>query len=318
VKTLLLVLVFVAQVSPTVRAGTITGSVRAPGGSPVSGMRIAVRPASTGDASQDDVLVAIAKTNEDGKYVLSVPVGRYIVVAGAVNHPRYYPGSFRVEDAQIISVSSGAVSDNVDFVMTAITGSVRDERGMPLRGIAVFAVAAIAGQEATRAPVVASTRTDERGFYRLDLMPDRYRIFLGWDGSPSTELKTGVITLDSTAILEKTDFEISNDLVSRSKSRDSQLYASAEEQLNASAYAAARLLLQTLLATYPDSRLAPDAKYAMAESYFREGTPAALAEAETQFKDFMIFFPGSHLQPQAKQRLDAIRKALGVDPSNNR
>src|SRR4029077_13505977 len=45
--------------------------------------------------------------------------------------------------------------------------------------------------------------------------------------------------------------------------------------------------------TYPDSEFLPEAKYALAESFYREGTTANLNQAEIEFKDFITFFPTS-------------------------
>jgi|SRR5579884_713076 len=72
---------------------------------------------------------------------------------------------------------------------------------------------------------------------------------------------------------------------------DRALYESAIKDLRKSRFNVARLTLNTLINTYPDSEFLPEAKYAMAESFYREGTSANLTQAETEFKDFITFFP---------------------------
>ena len=72
---------------------------------------------------------------------------------------------------------------------------------------------------------------------------------------------------------------------------DRALFETALKDLKKGRYTVARLTLNTLISTYPDSEFMPEAKYAMAESFYREGTTANLNQAETEFKDFITFFP---------------------------
>src|SRR5215471_17931774 len=74
---------------------------------------------------------------------------------------------------------------------------------------------------------------------------------------------------------------------------DRVLYQQALKDLGKSRYNVARLTLQTLINTYPDSEFLPEAKYALAESFYREGSTSTLNQAETEFKDFITFFPTS-------------------------
>ncbi len=72
---------------------------------------------------------------------------------------------------------------------------------------------------------------------------------------------------------------------------DKVLYQQALKDLGKSRYNIARLTLQTLINTYPDSEFLPEAKYALAESFYREGSTSTLNQAEIEFKDFITFFP---------------------------
>jgi len=74
---------------------------------------------------------------------------------------------------------------------------------------------------------------------------------------------------------------------------DRVLYEQALKDLKKSRFNIARLTLQTLINTYPDSEFLPEAKYALAESFYREGTTSNLNQAESEFKDFITFFPTS-------------------------
>ena len=82
--------------------------------------------------------------------------------------------------------------------------------------------------------------------------------------------------------------------------RDRDLYESAMKLLDKSRFTAARLQLQTLMGTYPDSEYAPQAKYAVAESFYRESGHGNLLSAETEFRNFITFFPTNELADDAQ------------------
>jgi outer membrane protein assembly factor BamD len=84
---------------------------------------------------------------------------------------------------------------------------------------------------------------------------------------------------------------------------DRVLFERAMKDMEKSRFTVARLTLQTLISTYPDSEFLPQAKYAMAESFYREGTSAALTEAENGFKDYITFFPASDLTDDAQMKI---------------
>jgi len=56
-------------------------------------------------------------------------------------------------------------------------------------------------------------------------------------------------------------------------------------------YEAARLTLNTLINTYDTSEYLAKAKLAIADSWFREGGAHGLAQAEAEYKDFILFYP---------------------------
>src|SRR5213596_1450716 len=65
--------------------------------------------------------------------------------------------------------------------------------------------------------------------------------------------------------------------------RDRDLYEAAMKFLQKSRFTAARLDLNTLMQTYPDSEFAPQAKYAYAESYYMESGHSNLISAESEY-----------------------------------
>jgi outer membrane protein assembly factor BamD len=53
----------------------------------------------------------------------------------------------------------------------------------------------------------------------------------------------------------------------------------------------ARLELQTLINTYPDSEYLAKAKLGLADSYYKEGGTSNLTQAVEEYKNFIVFFP---------------------------
>src|SRR5262249_15673542 len=84
---------------------------------------------------------------------------------------------------------------------------------------------------------------------------------------------------------------------------DRVLFERAMRDLEKARYTVARLDLQTLISTYPDSEFLAQAKYAMAESFYREATSTALTQAENNFKDYITFFPTSELADDAQMKI---------------
>jgi outer membrane protein assembly factor BamD len=81
---------------------------------------------------------------------------------------------------------------------------------------------------------------------------------------------------------------------------DRVLFERASNDLDRHKLSVARLTLQTLINTYPDSEYLPQAKYKLAESFYREGTTSMLNQAEAEFKDYITFFPITDLADDAQ------------------
>ena len=68
----------------------------------------------------------------------------------------------------------------------------------------------------------------------------------------------------------------------------------------------ARLDLQTMLNTYPESEFRMRAKLAVGDSWFKEGGTAALTQAEAEYKDFITFFPNAPEAAEAQMKVGDI------------
>ena len=87
---------------------------------------------------------------------------------------------------------------------------------------------------------------------------------------------------------------------------DKTLYDKAEDAVKHGHYDVARLDLQTLLNTYPDSQYQMRAKLAIADSWYKEGGTAALTQAESEYNDFITFFPNAPEAAEAQMRVGDI------------
>src|SRR6201998_3915704 len=107
---------------------------------------------------------------------------------------------------------------------------------------------------------------------------------------------------------KKKDFDLGTNPLANvnSKQPDKELYDKAMTAMKKGRYDVARLDLQTLLNTYPESEYQMRAKLAVGDSWFREGGTAALAQAEAEYKDFITFFPNQPEAAEAQMRVADI------------
>jgi outer membrane protein assembly factor BamD len=91
-----------------------------------------------------------------------------------------------------------------------------------------------------------------------------------------------------------------------SKQPDKELFDKAMVAMKKGKFDVARLDLQTLLNTYPESEYQMRAKLAVGESWFKEGGTAALTQAEAEYKDFITFFPNQPEAAEAQMRVADI------------
>ena len=91
-----------------------------------------------------------------------------------------------------------------------------------------------------------------------------------------------------------------------SKQPDKVLFDKAMEAMRHNRFDVARLTLQTLINTYPDSEFIARAKLAVGDSWYAEGGAAALAQAEQEYRDFQIFFPNMPEAAEAQLKIANI------------
>src|SRR5881409_2150994 len=111
---------------------------------------------------------------------------------------------------------------------------------------------------------------------------------------------------------------VTNAPASNLEEPDRVLFERAMHDLERNKFIVSRLNLQTLINTYPDSEFLPQAKYALAESFYRESGNSSMNQAEAEFKDYITFFPTSDLadDAQLKIAMTHIRRVEKHDRDN--
>src|SRR6476469_4422177 len=84
---------------------------------------------------------------------------------------------------------------------------------------------------------------------------------------------------------------------------DKILFDRAIKNIEHGDYEAARLTLNTLINTYDTSEFLAKAKLAIADSWFREGGTHGLAQAEAEYKDFILFYPTMEEAAESQNRI---------------
>ena len=91
-----------------------------------------------------------------------------------------------------------------------------------------------------------------------------------------------------------------------SKQPDKVLFDRAMDAMKHNRFDVARMTLQTLINTYPDSEYIARAKLAVADSWYAEGGTTAMQQAEIEYKDFRTFFPNMPEAAEAQLKVANI------------
>src|SRR5215472_16500058 len=125
----------------------------------------------------------------------------------------------------------------------------------------------------------------------------------------STAVVTIVATLAVAVLLsscgirrKKYDNPISKD----TQQPDKILFDTAVNDIEHSRFERARLTLQTLMNTYDTSEYLAKAKLAVADSWYREGGAHGYAQAEAEYKDFILFYPNMEEAAQSQYKVCEI------------
>jgi outer membrane protein assembly factor BamD len=107
------------------------------------------------------------------------------------------------------------------------------------------------------------------------------------------------LTLLSSCIHKKYETPITKN----TQQPDKVLFDQAMHDIEHGRYEVARISLQTLMNTYESSEYLAKAKLAIADSWYREGGSNGLAQAEAEYKDFILFYPSMEEAAEAQNRI---------------
>ena len=113
-----------------------------------------------------------------------------------------------------------------------------------------------------------------------------------------------VLTLLSGCGFRRKQYE--NPISKDTEQPDKILFDKAVKDMEKGRYEVARLTLQTLMNTYDTSEYMAKAKLAYADSWFREGGSSGLAQAEAEYKDFILFYPTMEEAAEAQEKVCMI------------
>jgi outer membrane protein assembly factor BamD len=122
-------------------------------------------------------------------------------------------------------------------------------------------------------------------------------------------LRITVIALAATLALTTacTNKKVNNPLAKvDSKQPDKVLFDRGMDAMKHNRFDIARLDMQTLINTYPDSEFIARAKLSLADSWYAEGGTAAMAQAEQEYEDFETFFPNMPEAAEAQVKIANI------------
>ena len=102
-----------------------------------------------------------------------------------------------------------------------------------------------------------------------------------------------------------------------SKQPDKVLFDRAMDAMKHNRFDVARMTLQTLINTYPDSEFIARAKLGVADSWYAEGGTTAMQQAEIEYKDFRTFFPNMPEAAEAQLKVANIHYAEMEKPDRD-
>jgi outer membrane protein assembly factor BamD len=97
-----------------------------------------------------------------------------------------------------------------------------------------------------------------------------------------------------------------NPITKDTQQPDKVLFDKAINDIEKGRYEVARITLNTLINTYDTSEFLAKSKLAIADSWYREGGAHGLAQAEAEYKDFILFYPTMEEAAESQNRICEI------------
>jgi outer membrane protein assembly factor BamD len=111
-----------------------------------------------------------------------------------------------------------------------------------------------------------------------------------------------------------------NPITKNTQQPDKVLFDKSIHDIEKGRFEIARLTLNTLINTYDTSEFLAKAKLAIADSWYREGGTHGLAQAEAEYKDFILFYPAMEEAAESQKKICDIHfkqmEKADRDPNN--
>src|ERR1700688_4195232 len=133
-----------------------------------------------------------------------------------------------------------------------------------------------------------------------------------------TSWNFAVVLLTVVLLSSCTHKKYENPISKDTQQPDKVLFDRAIADIERGRYEVARLTLQTLMNTYDTSEFLAKSKLAIADSWFREGGTHGLAQAEAEYKDFILFYPTMEEAAEAQEKVCDIHFKQMEKPDRDR
>jgi outer membrane protein assembly factor BamD len=104
-------------------------------------------------------------------------------------------------------------------------------------------------------------------------------------------------------LLSSCAHKYANPIAKQTDQPDKVLFDRSIDDLAHNKFIQSRMELTTLINAYPDSEYLAKAKLALADGWFQEGDAHAMAQAEAEYKDFILFYPAMEEAAEAQTRV---------------
>ncbi len=122
-------------------------------------------------------------------------------------------------------------------------------------------------------------------------------------------LRTLLVSIVIAGLLTSCGFrrkKYENPITKDTKQPDKVLFDKAIGDIEHGRYEVARITLNTMINTYDQSEYLAKAKLAIADSWYREGGAHGLAQAEAEYKDFILFYPTLEEAAESQEKICMI------------
>lgn len=133
----------------------------------------------------------------------------------------------------------------------------------------------------------------------------------------SSKLTVVLIALLATSACGFKRKKYENPITKDTQQPDKLLYDKSVHDIEKGRYELARLTLNTLINTYDTSEFLAKSKLAIADSWYREGGVHGMAQAEAEYKDFILFYPAMEEAAESQKRICDIHIGLMEKPDRD-